>query len=101
MVFTPSYYGTSADVRALAGACHARDIPLVTDDAWALDYALSGHPDLPEGALAQGSDLTIGSVHKTLTRLGQTSVLSVGSDRIDTERPQLVFELQESTRPTS
>jgi arginine/lysine/ornithine decarboxylase len=97
MVFTPSYYGTSADVRALAGACHARDIPLVTDDAWALDYALSGHPDLPEGALAQGSDLAIGSVHKTLTGLGQTSVLSVGSDRIDTERLQLVFELEEST----
>jgi arginine/lysine/ornithine decarboxylase len=97
MIFTPSYYGTSADVRALAEACHARDIPLVSDDAWGLDYALSGHPDLPQGALAQGSDLAIGSVHKTLTGLGQTSVLSVGSDRIDTERLQLVFELEEST----
>src|SRR3954469_4322085 len=97
MGFTPSYYGTSADVRALADACHARDLPLVTDDAWGLDYALSGHPDLPEGALAQGSDLAIGSVHKTLTGMGQTSVLSVGSDRIDTERLQLCFELEEST----
>jgi Ku70/Ku80 beta-barrel domain len=29
--------------------------------------------------------------------LGQTSVLSVGSDRIDTERLQLCFELEEST----
>src|SRR4051794_34862361 len=97
MVNTPSYYGTSADVRALAELCHSRDLPLVTDDAWGLDYALSGHPDLPEGALAQGSDLAIGSVHKTLTGLGQTSVLSVGSDRIDTERLQLCFELEEST----
>src|SRR4051794_26605631 len=97
LVFTPSYYGTSADVRALADACHARDLPLVTDDAWGLDYALSGHPDLPEGALAQGSDLAIGSVHKTLTGLTQTSVLSVGSDRIDMERLQLCFELEEST----
>src|SRR3954447_16695010 len=76
LVFTPSYYGTSADVRALAEACHKRDLPLVTDDAWGLDYALSGHPDLPEGALAQGADLAIGSVHKTLTGLSQTSVLS-------------------------
>src|SRR3954466_15994134 len=97
LVFTPSYYGTSADVRALAAACHKRDLPLVTDDAWGLDYALSGHPDLPEGALAQGSDLAIGSVHKTLTGLSQTSVLSVGSDRIDTERLPLCFELEEST----
>jgi arginine decarboxylase len=97
LVFTPSYYGTSADVQAIAEICHARNLPLVTDDAWGLDYALCGHPDLPEGALAQGSDLAIGSVHKTLTGLCQTSVLSVGSDRIDTERLQLCFELEEST----
>jgi len=51
MLFTPSYYGTTADVRALADACHQHGLPLVTDDAWGLDYALSGHPDLPEGAL--------------------------------------------------
>jgi arginine decarboxylase len=97
MIFTPSYYGTTADVSAIADACHARDLPLVTDDAWGLDYALSGHPELPEGALAQGADLAIGSVHKTLSGLSQTSVLSVGSDRIDTERLQLCFELEEST----
>src|SRR4051794_34033745 len=97
LVFTPSYYGTSADIPGLAQVCHDRDLPLVTDDAWGLDYKLSGHPDLPKGALEQGSDLAIGSVHKTLTGLGQTSVLSVGSDRIDSERLQLCFELEEST----
>jgi arginine decarboxylase len=97
LVFTPSYYGTSADVAGLADVCHRRDLPLVTDDAWGLDYGLCGHPDLPKGALAQGSDLAIGSVHKTLSGLSQTSVLSVGSDRIDSERLQLCFELEEST----
>jgi len=97
MIFTPSYYGTSGDVKAMAGICHERGLPLVTDDAWALDYAISGHPDLPPGALDQGADLAIGSVHKTITGLSQTSVLSVGSDRIDMERLQLCFELEEST----
>jgi arginine decarboxylase len=97
MVFTPSYYGTAGDVRAMADACHTRGIPLVTDDAWGLDYSLCGHPDLPDSALSQGSDLAIGSVHKTLSGLSQTSVLSVGSNRIDTERLQLCFELEEST----
>src|SRR4051794_29329503 len=101
LVVTPSYYGTSADVRALAEVCHARGVPLVTDDAWGLDYALCSHPDLPEGALSQGADLAIGSVHKTLTGLGQTSVLSVGSDRIDSERLKLCFELHESTSASS
>lgn len=69
----------------------------MTDDAWGLDHKLGGHPDLTEGALGRGSDLAIGSVHKTLTGMGQTSVLSVGSDRIDTQRLQLCFELEEST----
>src|SRR4051812_13889232 len=101
LVFTPSYYGTAVDVAGLADVCHARDLPLVTDDAWGLDYALCGHPDLPEGALARGADLTIGSVHKTLSGLSQTSVLSVGSNRIDMDRLQLCFELEESTSASS
>jgi arginine decarboxylase len=97
MIFTPSYYGTSADVAAIADVCHARGVPLVTDDAWGLDYALTGHPDLPQGALSQGADLAIGSVHKTLTGPGQTSVLSVQGDLIDHERLTLCFELEKST----
>jgi arginine decarboxylase len=101
LMFTPSYYGTTADVRGLADACHRRDIPLVTDDAWGLDHSFAGHPNLPEGAISQGADLAIGSAHKTLTALSQTSVLSVTSDRIDTERLQLCFELEESTSASS
>src|SRR3954447_15598409 len=97
LIFTPSYYGTTADVSALAAVCHDHGVPLVTDDAWGLDYDLAGHADLPSGALEEGSDLAIGSVHKTLSGLSQTSVLSVGSDRIDTERLSLCFELEEST----
>jgi arginine/lysine/ornithine decarboxylase len=97
LVFTPSYYGTTADVSALAAVCHDHGVPLVTDDAWGLDYDLVGHADLPRGALEEGSDLAIGSVHKTLSGLSQTSVLSVGSDRIDVERLKLCFELEEST----
>jgi arginine/lysine/ornithine decarboxylase len=97
MIFTPTYYGTSTDIAAVAEAAHARDLPLVTDDAWALDYAFAGSQALPAPALAQGADLAIGSVHKTISGLSQTSVLSVGSDRIDSERLNLCFELQEST----
>lgn len=98
MIFTPSYYGTAADVAAIADAAHGHGVPLVTDDAWGLDYALSGHPDLPQGALSQGADIAIGSVHKTISGLGQTSVLSVRSDEhVDMERFSLCFELEKST----
>ena len=95
MVFTPTYYGVSADVGGLADVCHNRGLPLVTDDAWGLDYGF--HPRLPPSAMACGADLAIGSVHKSLTGLGQTSVLCVQGDRIDRERLGLCFELEEST----
>jgi arginine/lysine/ornithine decarboxylase len=95
MVFTPTYYGVSADVASLAAVAHAHGVPLLTDDAWGLDYSFCSR--LPPSAMESGADLAIGSVHKTLTGLGQTSVLSVQGDRIDTARLQLVFELEQST----
>jgi arginine decarboxylase len=95
MVFTPSYYGVGGDIRAHAELCHARGIPLVTDDAWGLDHSFADN--LPASALACGADLAIGSVHKTLTGLSQTSVLSVQGELVDRERLQRVFDLEEST----
>jgi arginine decarboxylase len=101
LIFTPSYYGTSADVKAIADICHERDVPLVTDDAWGLDYSLSGHPELPEAALEQGSDLAIGSVHKTLSGLSQTSIIAVKGSRIDTTRLSLALETYLTTSACS
>jgi arginine decarboxylase len=95
MVFTPTYYGVSADVKALAEITHRYDLPLLTDDAWGLDYSFCSR--LPPSALECGADLAIGSVHKTLNGFGQTSVLSIQGDRIDSKRLELVFELEQST----
>ncbi len=99
LVFTPTYYGVSADVAGLADAAHAHGVPLLTDDAWGLDHCFSSR--LPPGALESGADLAMGSVHKTLTGLGQTSVLGVKGDRIDVARLQLVVELEQSTSASS
>src|SRR4051794_31871657 len=95
MVFTPSYYGVSANVKALADVAHAHELLLITDDAWGLDYSFCSR--LPPAALESGADLAIGSVHKTLNGFGQTSVLSMQGERIDASRLQMVFELEQST----
>jgi arginine decarboxylase len=95
MVFTPSYYGVSADVRRLAEVAHAYDVPLITDGAWGLKYSFCTR--LPLSAMQAGADLSLGSVHKTLDGLCQTSVLSRRGDRIDSSRLSLVFELGQST----
>jgi arginine decarboxylase len=99
LMFTPTYYGVSADVAGLAAAAHDHGIPLITDDAWGLDYSFCSR--LPESAIASGADLAIGSVHKTLNGFGQTSVLSVQGELIDTARLELVFELEQSTSASS
>ncbi|MFZ0387577.1 MAG: aminotransferase class I/II-fold pyridoxal phosphate-dependent enzyme [Solirubrobacteraceae bacterium] len=99
MLFTPTYYGVSSDVKSLVDVCHARGIPLVTDDAWGLDYSFCSQ--LPPSSIESGADLAIGSVHKTLNGFSQTSVLSVQGDLIDKARLELVFELEQSTSASS
>src|SRR4051794_25869700 len=99
MVFTPTYYGISADVKGLAEVAHAHGMPLLTDDAWGLDYSFCSR--LPPSAMDSGADLSIGSVHKTLNGLLQTSVISRRGDLIDSTRLSLVFELSQSTSASS
>jgi arginine decarboxylase len=89
-VVSPTYYGVAGDLAAIAEVCHERDVPLVTDDAWGALFAF--HPDLPRGAMHSGVDLAIGSVHKSLSGLSQTSFLSMQGDRIDSSRLLLAFE---------
>jgi arginine/lysine/ornithine decarboxylase len=99
LIVTPSYYGVCSNVPELAEIAHAHDIPLVSDDAWALIYKF--HPELPPFALDAGADLAIGSVHKTLSALSQTSIISVKGSRIDTDRLLLSLESYHTTSASS
>ncbi|MFC7674456.1 aminotransferase class I/II-fold pyridoxal phosphate-dependent enzyme [Mycolicibacterium sp. GCM10028919] len=99
MIFTPTYYGVSADVRGIAEVAHSHGIPLITDDAWGLDFAFCSR--LPASAIESGADLCIGSVHKSLNGLCQTSVLSRQGNLIDPTRLSLVLELTQSTSASS
>jgi arginine/lysine/ornithine decarboxylase len=95
MIVSPSYYGVCSNVPRIAEIAHAHDLPLVSDDAWALAYKF--HPELPPFALDVGADIAIGSVHKTLSGLSQTSIISVKGSRIDTDRLSLALETYETT----
>lgn len=95
MIVSPSYYGVCSNIEALAEIAHRHEIPLVSDDAWALFYKF--HPELPPFALDAGADLAIGSVHKSLSGLGQTSIIATKGDRIDAGRLGLSLELYETT----
>ncbi|EFG64524.1 aminotransferase class I/II-fold pyridoxal phosphate-dependent enzyme [Streptomyces sp. SPB074] len=81
LVTSPTPYGTTADLRALAGVCHARGKPLLVDEAWGAH--LPFHPDLPVWAMDAGADVCVTSIHKMGNGLEQGSVFHLGGDLVD------------------
>ena len=74
---SPDYLGGMADVRGIAGAAHARGIPLLADNAHGAYLAFlkpSLHP------LHLGADMTADSAHKTLPVLTGGAYLHVSEN---------------------
>lgn len=93
---SPSYVGTMSDVAALAEAAHARNEPLVIDQAWGahLDYLPGG------GAMRHGADVSVTSVHKALLGYSQTAVVSMNSELIPTSTLDRWVDLTTTTSPS-
>jgi lysine decarboxylase len=101
-VVSPTYFGSVADIRALAEVAHGRGVPLVVDEAWGAHLAF--HERLPEHALAAGADLVVSSTHKIVGSLTQSAMLHLapGGERlIDEEAVDRAVTLTESTSPSS
>lgn len=99
IVVSPTYFGAAADVAGLAEVAHAREIPLVVDEAWGAH--LKFHPDLPEDALSSGADLVISSTHKIVGSVGQSAMLHLGSERFEAAVVDRCVAMTESTSPSS
>ncbi|MFH9657175.1 aminotransferase class I/II-fold pyridoxal phosphate-dependent enzyme [Streptomyces sp. NPDC017248] len=80
LLITPTDWGTCADVRAVADACHASDVPLIVDEAWGAH--LPFHPDLPVWGMNADADLVVTSVHKMGGAIEQSSVFHLQHDRV-------------------
>ncbi len=81
LMVTPTDYGTCGDIRAVAGFCHERGIPLVVDEAWGAH--LPFHDDLPPWGMFAGADVCVTSVHKMGAAVEQSSVFHLRGDRVD------------------
>jgi len=100
MMVSPTYYGMAADVAGCAEVAHARGIPLVVDQSWGPHFGF--HDELPPGALSQGADASLTSVHKIAGSLTQSALLHVSdSGRIDPENVARTLRLMRSTSPSS
>src|SRR5215203_4540496 len=81
LLITPTDWGTCADIEGVAEVCHARDLPLIVDEAWGAH--LPFHPDLPAWGMDAGADVVVTSVHKMGGAIEQSSVFHLQGDRID------------------
>lgn len=73
---SPSYFGSVADVAAVAQVAHDHGAPLIVDGAWGPHFGF--HPDLPESPARLGADLVVSSTHKLGGSLTQSAMLHLG-----------------------
>jgi arginine/lysine/ornithine decarboxylase len=83
LLITPTDWGVCADIRGVADACHAADVPLIVDEAWGAH--LPFHPGLPAWGINADADLVVTSVHKMGGAIEQSSVFHLQHDRVAPE----------------
>ncbi|TXS43018.1 aminotransferase class I/II-fold pyridoxal phosphate-dependent enzyme [Streptomyces sp. OR43] len=98
LVTSPTPYGVSADLRAIADACHRHSRPLVVDEAWGAH--LPFHPDLPAWAMDAGADVCVTSVHKMGSGLEQGSVFHLQGELVDHDTLASRADLLGTTSPS-
>ncbi|MCL6454527.1 MAG: aminotransferase class I/II-fold pyridoxal phosphate-dependent enzyme [Alicyclobacillus sp.] len=97
-VTSPVYTGRVAPVAALAAVAHAHGVPLIVDEAHGAHFGL--HPHLPPHSVAEGADVVIQSVHKTLPALTQTAWVHRSGSRVDKDRLREALRTVQTTSPS-
>lgn len=98
VVVSPTYFGVTSDIAALAALCHARGVALICDAAWGGAFAFC--EALPHDALTKGADVAVYSLHKTMGALTQGSALLARGEIVDRQRLWMAFELFGTTSPS-
>jgi arginine/lysine/ornithine decarboxylase len=93
----PTYYGTTADILALASVCQRFDARLLVDGAHSPHFTF--HPELPTAAEQVGAVATVQSVHKLLSGLSQAAVLHIDPSALDPATVRRALQLIQTTSP--
>lgn len=101
---SPDYYGSCAEVKAIAEFAHARNASVLVDEAHGAHLSVM-HQALPVSALRQGADICVQSLHKTLPALTPAAMLHVSAEscasgRVDLARVQNALKVFHTTSPS-
>ncbi|MHC9540016.1 MAG: aminotransferase class I/II-fold pyridoxal phosphate-dependent enzyme [Vulcanimicrobiota bacterium] len=98
LIVSPTYYGSTADMKSLVDLIHQHGKVALVDEAWGAH--LRFHPSLPISSMTAGADICVNSTHKLIAGMSQASMLHVKSERVDVGRVHSVLRLFLSTSPS-
>ncbi|HZG55829.1 aminotransferase class I/II-fold pyridoxal phosphate-dependent enzyme [Paenibacillus sp.] len=97
-VTRPNYYGIAGELREIADVAHARNVPLIVDEAHGAHFGR--HPRFPASALACGADVVVQSTHKMLPALTMGAMLHVRGNRLPADRIGAFLHMLQSSSPS-
>lgn len=94
----PTYYGICSDIKRIAEIVHKYNKLLIVDEAHGSHLRFNNR--LPISALDAGADIVVQSTHKTLPAFTQSSMIHVGSGRVDVEKLRAMVSIFQTTSPS-
>jgi lysine decarboxylase len=98
VITSPTYEGFLPDVKSISEQVHKRGGILIVDEAHGAHFPF--HKEFPSNALANGADIVINSLHKTLPAISQTAVLHVKGAGANRERLKFFLQAMQTTSPS-
>ncbi|MBQ7724749.1 MAG: aminotransferase class I/II-fold pyridoxal phosphate-dependent enzyme [Lachnospiraceae bacterium] len=102
-ITSPTYEGVVSDIAEISKICHSRGIPLIVDSAHGAHAGLY-EPFTSEyglrDAAADGADIVIESLHKTLPCFTQTAMVILNSGYIDLNRFRKYYSVYQTSSPS-
>ncbi|GGI17837.1 aminotransferase class I/II-fold pyridoxal phosphate-dependent enzyme [Gottfriedia solisilvae] len=95
LVINPTYFGISGDLKKIVDIAHARDIPVLVDEAHGAHIHF--HDELPLSAMQVGADMAATSVHKLGGSMTQSSILNVQGNLVSPSHIQTTLSMLTTT----
>lgn len=98
LITSPSYDGVVSNIKAIAKACHEKDVTLIVDEAHGAHLGMNKY--FPQSAIECGADVVVQSLHKTLPALTQCAIMHVCSDKIDEKKLKKQLAIFQTSSPS-
>lgn len=97
-ITSPTYYGTTSDIKEIAQITREFGLPLLVDEAHGGHFPF--HESYPPSALLSGADAVVNGLHKTCPVFNQGACLNIASSLKDKENIFAAYTLLTTTSPS-